>query len=277
MPGIYQRVLGHDPFADSSMPSSSILYPNYPPPGSYSDPMAEGSRAQHALAELPISAGTLSQGASSHIGDSFFNAWGDGKCELMHAAAGPACTMQLGGIIDGQRAGVHGIGAQGLLSLSLGRQYPMPSFQYNASNSDVSFLGPHQSAARSSFHGRERSMYCEPAPPSLSDLPYPITNSKYLKAAQQLLEEVVNVQRALKQKTDRSHASGASKENDASLRSDEMHQNTDESAPTSASEASATGRQEFQSKMAKLLNMLDEVSSSCIGFYVPSEIFSVFN
>ncbi|CAA7404053.1 unnamed protein product [Spirodela intermedia] len=271
MPAIYQRDLGHDPYTDSSLPSSNIVYLNYPSPGSYSDPMAEGSRAQHTLVELAIPTSMLSHEPSSHIGDNFFNAWGDGKCEMMHSVSGPASTMQLGDIVDGQRlshpgSSLHGIGGQGL-SLSLGRQYSTPSFQYNASNSDISFLGPHQSAARNSFHGRERSIYCEPPPPGLSDLPCPITNSKYLKAAQQLLEEVVNVQRALKQMTEKSLPSGASKENDASLRSDEMHQNTDDSAPNSVSEVSATDKQELHNKMTKLLNMLDEVDRRYKQYY----------
>ncbi|CAA6667230.1 unnamed protein product [Spirodela intermedia] len=230
MPAIYQRDLGHDPYTDSSCPAVTLC-----------------SRAQHTLVELAIPTSMLSHEPSSHIGDNFFNAWGDGKCEMMHSVSGPASTMQLGDIVDGQRlshpgSSLHGIGGQGL-SLSLGRQYSTPSFQYNASNSDISFLGPHQSAARNSFHGRERSIYCEPPPPGLSDLPCPITNSKYLKAAQQLLEEVVN------------------------SKSDEMHQNTDDSAPNSVSEVSATDKQELHNKMTKLLNMLDEVDRRYKQYY----------
>lgn len=78
-----------------------------------------------------------------------------------------------------------------------------------------------------------------------------IPNSKYLKAAQQLLDEAVNVRKALKQ----FEAEGNKKNESAQ----EPDQNPQDSSTNPPAEISQSERQEMQSKLIKLLSMLDEV------------------
>jgi hypothetical protein len=90
-----------------------------------------------------------------------------------------------------------------------------------------------------------------------------IRNSKYLKAAQELLDEIVSVWKNIKQnaqkkkvepeKVDGKEADGVSK-SEAS--------NPLESTANAEAEISAAEKQELQNKMAKLLAMLDEVCES---------------
>ncbi|CAI0437899.1 unnamed protein product [Linum tenue] len=83
-----------------------------------------------------------------------------------------------------------------------------------------------------------------------------IPNSKYLKAAQQLLDEVVNVRKALRH---------ADKEGDSGSKNDESLNN-------SASELSHSERQELQNKLTKLLSMLDEVDRRYKQYYHQMQI-----
>lgn len=96
-----------------------------------------------------------------------------------------------------------------------------------------------------------------------------IPNSKYLKAAQQLLDEVVNVKKALKEqqqcKNNRSvkdsskSAEGGTKSGASEPPGTGSSSNLEESSPNSPAELSAAEKQELQNKMTKLLAMLDEV------------------
>lgn len=80
-----------------------------------------------------------------------------------------------------------------------------------------------------------------------------ILSSKYLKAAQQLLDEVVNVGNGIKTETpSKKSSSEATKTLGEGLIGGET--STKRSADLSTAE-----RQEIQMKKAKLLNMLDEV------------------
>ncbi|CAK9152952.1 unnamed protein product [Ilex paraguariensis] len=86
-------------------------------------------------------------------------------------------------------------------------------------------------------------------------------SSKYLKAAQELLDEVVNVGRGVKS-TDQS-AKGAKMQTKTSEESSEVaageRQTGGESGAKRSAELSTADRQEIQMKKAKLVNMLDEV------------------
>ncbi|KAK2660597.1 hypothetical protein Ddye_007130 [Dipteronia dyeriana] len=86
-----------------------------------------------------------------------------------------------------------------------------------------------------------------------------ILKSKYLRAAYQLLDEVVNVRKALKQTNSNKEQSFQGTGADDS--------NTTKSTTNSASELSPTERQDLQNKKAKLLSMLDEVDKRYKQYY----------
>ncbi|GAV60390.1 Homeobox_KN domain-containing protein/POX domain-containing protein [Cephalotus follicularis] len=89
-----------------------------------------------------------------------------------------------------------------------------------------------------------------------------LLNSKYLKAAQQLLDEVINVWKALKQPDSNNHQRSNviglddSKETDGSGRSSEPS----ESITNFSSELSTAERQDLQNRKSKLLTLVDEVN-----------------
>ena len=81
-----------------------------------------------------------------------------------------------------------------------------------------------------------------------------ILNSKYLRVAQELLDEVINVRKALKQPDlDKNINSQPNPSNG-------MSSEPSESVNNPSSEISPTERQDLQNKKTKLLSMLDEVS-----------------
>ncbi|KAK1262914.1 BEL1-like homeodomain protein 7 [Acorus gramineus] len=152
------------------------------------------------------------------------------------------------------------------LSLSLSTQIqasiPVSAFQYRQPSSEASFMGaPHQ-------------MNADSEDKRLGAIP----NSKYLKAAQQLLDEVVNVRKALKQKSDKSQSmnnngSMSGKDSDGGSKGGDgaMGSNAQEST-NSASEISAAERQDLQNKMTKLLSMMDEVDRRYKQYYHQMQI-----
>lgn len=94
-----------------------------------------------------------------------------------------------------------------------------------------------------------------------------IPNSKYLKAAQQLLDEVVNVKKALKEQQCKNRSvKDSSKSVEGGTRSGVSEppgtgssSNLEDSSTNSPVELSAAEKQDLQNKMTKLLAMLDEV------------------
>nr|DAD22297.1 TPA_asm: hypothetical protein HUJ06_023760 [Nelumbo nucifera] len=144
----------------------------------------------------------------------------------------------------------------------------------NAEYLQPDFLGGnHDAMKREGLNNFQCSMgpkliHSDPYPYGMSGLPSTIPNSKYLKAAQQLLDEVVNVRSVLKQ-------SDSNKQQNLGLKgskdtyeeqkggtslpsTDGMPSNPQESSTNSA-EISPAERQDLQNKMTKLLAMLDEV------------------
>lgn len=106
-----------------------------------------------------------------------------------------------------------------------------------------------------------------------------VPNSKYLKAAQQLLDEVVNVRKALKEHNPKNGAMKDSKELHGDPKNGESHHpgsgsstNAQESSSNSASELSAAEKQDLQSKMSKLLAMMDEVDKRYKQYYHQMQI-----
>ncbi|KAF5745744.1 BEL1-like homeodomain protein 6 [Tripterygium wilfordii] len=233
---------------------------------------ASNSTAQHQKI-LPNLGG-------SRMGEHDFNDWRDGRNEMlvMHSLAAPANLLHDGQNLQGQG-----------LSLSLGTQISsgiqMPSIPYRNPNSGFSpFLGRNPSitgeeGSRNASSREENARNAEYMPTGVpggsqdsnkGDLtPYGMSNmartipgSKYLKAAQELLDEVVNVRKALKQpnreKNQSSHEHGdkSTKEGDGDSKN---VASTEESDNLSPSELSHAERQDLQNKLSKLLYMLDEV------------------
>ncbi|KAF5462072.1 hypothetical protein F2P56_018112 [Juglans regia] len=146
----------------------------------------------------------------------------------------------------GVSAGEQNIQCQGLLSLSLGTQMP--------SAIPVASFG---------------NQYPNPG------FANTMLNSKYLKPAQQLLDEVVNVKKALKQHGLNRHQSilgiglDGSKEKDgrSSSWSAKISSDPGESTPNSFCELSPAEQQDLQNRKTKLLSMLDEVDRRYKQYY----------
>ncbi|VVA15398.1 PREDICTED: BEL1 homeodomain [Prunus dulcis] len=95
----------------------------------------------------------------------------------------------------------------------------------------------------------------------MSSIARAIPNNEYFKAAQQLLDEVVNVQKTLKQHDREKNQSTHEHRDDGSKNELESHisSNPQDTASNSQCELSHAEKQELQSKLTKLLFMLDEV------------------
>ncbi|KAL3505332.1 hypothetical protein ACH5RR_035173 [Cinchona calisaya] len=100
-----------------------------------------------------------------------------------------------------------------------------------------------------------------------------IYNSRYLKVAQELLDEVVNVHQALKQsdKCNNFHSSGNGVSEETKLKSDCQSGNLSK-AVMSSNELSPSERNDLQNKMTKLLSMLDEVDRRYKQYYQQTQV-----
>ncbi|KAL3514684.1 hypothetical protein ACH5RR_027401 [Cinchona calisaya] len=100
-----------------------------------------------------------------------------------------------------------------------------------------------------------------------------IYNSKFLKAAQELLDEVVNVRQALKHSDKRHdfHSSGYGVSEEVKLKS-ECQSGIPSRAGMSPDELSPAERNDLQNKMKKLLSMLDEVDRRYKQYYQQMQV-----
>ncbi|XP_043709210.1 BEL1-like homeodomain protein 6 [Telopea speciosissima] len=127
-------------------------------------------------------------------------------------------------------------------------------------------------------------MHSDPSPYGLTGLASTIPSSKYLKAAQQLLEEVVNVRKALKQsefdKHQTFHGFGLKGPKETEVESNDASQLPSTSGISSKPQESGTNsvehspaeRQDMQNKVTKLLSMLDEVDRRYKQYYHQMQI-----
>ncbi|XVF01056.1 hypothetical protein REPUB_Repub04eG0054800 [Reevesia pubescens] len=289
-----------------SYPEAPVLTGNtmtYMNSGSYSDAFVGNSQQQNNCIEIQAVEASdstsqqqeiLSNLGGSRVGEHDFGAWRDGRNDIlvMHPMGGTASILHCGQNLQGQG-----------LSLSLGTQISsgiqMPSIPYrNPSSGFASFLSPNPSltgegGSRNCSSRDEQSRNAEYLPPGfsggnqdsnkgdlsaygMSSISRTIPNSKYLKAAQQLLDEVVNVRRALKQPDGEKNQSSqdnqmkSSKEEDGGSKNVPSHQQ--ESSNNSPNELSHAERQELQSKLTKLLSMLDEVDRRYKQYYHQMQI-----
>ncbi|KAK8518748.1 hypothetical protein V6N12_011993 [Hibiscus sabdariffa] len=221
----------------------------------------------------------LSSLSGSRVAEHDLGAWRDGRNEMLavHPMDGTANILDNGQNLQGQG-----------LSLTLGTQMPsriqMPSIPYRDPNSGfASFLSPNPSLPSRD----EQLINVEYLPMSLplphgfaganqdsntgdlyaygmSSMPRTVPNSKYLKAAQELLNEVVNVPKTVTQ----DNRTKSCKEQDGESKN--VASNQQESSDKN--ELSHAERQELQSKLTKLLSALDEVDRRYKQYYHQMQI-----
>ncbi|WOL11729.1 BEL1-like homeodomain protein 7 [Canna indica] len=300
MSDLCSRDPGHSQFSETN-----LLYHNYSSSIAYSDSLAGNAQSQQKYFQ-PSSisqAATLrsSNAVTSIIEKHAYNQWKDGRNELIFFQSSGASidgakdhlngndpqlnlqrqlSMLNGQNVPSQQSDVPMIHSQGL-SLSLGTQIPAPSLQYQHTNSDISPFLRHQTASGNCGVGTDgncqnKVMHSNNSQYSTPSQASSIINSKYLKAAQGLLDEVVNLQEALKQKSDRSIPSSADapmgKDESAGPKGEGMPPNSKESTINSCSELSSSERQDLQNKVTKLLAMLDEVGRRYKQYYHQMQI-----
>ncbi|XVE48998.1 hypothetical protein DITRI_Ditri01bG0046400 [Diplodiscus trichospermus] len=287
-PMVYLRETMTGSYPEASVfPNNTMMYMNS---GSYSDAFAGNSQQQNNCIEIHAVEASdsasqqqeiLSNLGGSRVGEHDFGAWRDGRNEIlvMHPMGGTDSIIHSGQTLQGQG-----------LSLSLGTQIPsgiqMPSNPFRSPTSGfASFLSPNPSltgegGSKNSSSRDEQSRNAGYLPPGfsgynqdsnkgdlsaygMSSIARTVPNSKYLKAVQQLLDEVVNVRKALKQpdgeknQSTRDNQMKSSKEDDGGSKN--VPSNQQESSNNSPNELSHAEKQELQSKLTKLLSMLDEV------------------
>ncbi|KAL5563077.1 hypothetical protein UlMin_032824 [Ulmus minor] len=289
----------------SVIPSNMMIYMNS---GSYSDQLASNAQQQSDFMGIspmepsdpsPQPQDILSNLGGSRMGEHEYNDWRDGKNEMVvtHSMGGAPSILHGGQNLQGQG-----------LSLSLSTQIPsgmqMPSISFRNPNMGfASFLSPNPSISgeggcrdgsrdeqpRNPDYftpgfpgGVQDSNKGELSPYGMSSVARAVPNSKYLKAAQQLLDEVVNVRKALKQqdseKAQSAHDKAKSpKEGDDGSKNESTpgsggSSNPQESASNSQPELSHAEKQDLQNKLTKLLSMLDEVDRRYKQYYHQMQI-----
>lgn len=292
VPVNYSRELTPGSYSGAAVLPGTMMYMSYSSSsGPYPDTLVGNSQQENTDIGMPpvgVSDSTvlhhefLSNLGGSRIGDHNFTAWRDGRNEMM--------PMQP---VEGDTSDLHGgqnVQGQGL-SLSLSPQIPsgmqISSLQYRNHNPVASsFLTPNTSASEENITFRDdetsqskqsrNTEYMQPdfqgsgsdimkgdvSPYVMSNIARNIPNSKYLKAAQQLLDEVVNMRRSLKQRDSKKDSERVPKEVDGVAKNGASVPSASSNAQDSTSnpiELSSSEKQELQNKMTKLLSMLDEI------------------
>ncbi|KAI3446150.1 hypothetical protein Pfo_002815 [Paulownia fortunei] len=287
-----------------------IMYMNYSSSGPYSDALAGNSQSHSSCMDVrPVASDSstsqqevlLNFGGSRAV-ENHLSTWKDGRHEMlmMHPAGGTSGVLQ----------GAPNLQGQGL-SLSLSTHVPsvlqMSAIQYENGNPDFSsILGPNalipgEDRGRSiSFENedsfqtkqsRDNGYMLSSVPGSNSDAandipPYgmpsiarAIPHSKYLKAAQQLLDQVVNVKKAIKEQNAKKELAKDSTEAEGELANGASDPSaaavssvTPKASGNSPSELSVAEKQELQNKRTKLLSMLDEVDRRYRQYYHQMQI-----
>ncbi|TVU45694.1 hypothetical protein EJB05_05190 [Eragrostis curvula] len=175
---------------------------------------------------------------------------------LIHNDANNSVQIEFGMLNNHNSTSVPSAHGQGL-SLSLNTHILAPSYPYWSVKPDL--LAPH------SYQGddnRIKNMQSEAS--------QAIRNSKYLKAAQELLDEIVSVWKSVKRKEDKGHAEAGKadvKETEGGTNSEGVSSNPQDSGANAAAELSTAEKQELQNKVAKLMAMLDEVDRKYKHYY----------
>ncbi|PUZ42699.1 hypothetical protein GQ55_9G602700 [Panicum hallii var. hallii] len=183
---------------------------------------------------MPFPATIVSEGHVAHGGDGR-----DESASFVNARDGPTSGAEMGLQTQLLMANASAAQHQGL-SLSLGTQgVPVSLYQYRqAGMAAASLLSPGQTTTASR---NAQSIY--------------IQNSKYLKAARELLDEVVNVRDAIKRKGDKNQSKDSGEGKDA----EKSEEKADEHEGNSSAELTPSERQDLQNKVSALMALLDQV------------------
>ncbi|KAL6507773.1 hypothetical protein OROGR_023968 [Orobanche gracilis] len=161
------------------------------------------------------------------------------------------------------------------LSLSLSSQQPPPPPSGYGSFRDERAAPSAVSPARVEDHVRVPAGPASPASGVTNGVQSVLLSSKYLKAAQELLDEVVNVGRGVVKRRPESYRGQLKYVGDTSTAPEvecgDGHSGGECSAKRTA-ELTTTERQEIQMKKAKLVNMLDEVEQRYRQYHYQMQI-----
>ncbi|KAL0917245.1 hypothetical protein M5K25_012293 [Dendrobium thyrsiflorum] len=274
---------------DEIMPS---LYPREPARATYPEIPFQGNMMYfHHSSSAPctVNAQDSSEEAANLVanrfGENMYDAWREGRNEmlLMQTVGGSTNDDSHLSILSGQNFPLSGSTMQGQgLSLSLGTQVSMPTFHYLPATADISFSVPNQPTSLSDGSCKKISMIkhvqVNSSHPSVPYLMSSTLNLNYLKATQELLDEVVNVRKVLIQKRGKNQNLGDSsgftdcKEFDVGSKSNEVPSIPRDDAASSTKELSASEKQEFQNKLTKLMEMVDEVDRKYKQYYHQMQI-----
>lgn len=275
--------------ASPILPGNTIMYMNFPSSSEpYSDAIAGNSHSHSSCMDVPpvtSDSNTSSQEVLLNFGGSRalenqLNTWKDGRNEMlmMHQAGGSSCVLQ----------GAPNLQGQGL-SLSLSTHVPLhvPSIPYQNEGADFSSILGTNAMMHGEDRGRNISFENEDSFPTggnadgasdissygMPSIARTVPNSKYLRAAQELLDEVVNVKKAIKEQNARKELRKDLKEVEGELKdgcSDPCAAAS--SSATPKTDVSAAEKQELQNKLTKLLSMLDEVDRRYRQYYHQMQI-----
>ncbi|XP_062209982.1 BEL1-like homeodomain protein 7 [Phragmites australis] len=203
-----------------------MSFHHYPTSNPYSDSPTGGL--------IPLPATIVQQGHVAHGGDR------DEPAAFVKARDGPTSSAEMGLHTQLLMASASAAQNQGL-SLSLGTQgVPLSLYQYRqAGMAAASLLSPNRSAAVS--RNAQSNIY--------------IQNSKYLKAARELLDEVINVRDAIVRKGDKNQSKDSGERKDA----EKSEEKAGEHEGNSPAELTASERQDLQNKVSALMALLDQV------------------
>lgn len=227
------------------------LYPREPSRAAYPEIPFQGSAMYfHHSSSSPCAMNSHHSSEEAAM----YDAWREeGRNEML-------LMQTVGESTNGHNFSLSGSAMQGQgLSLSLATQVPVPTFHYLPATADISFAAaPNQTAALSGGSCKKSSMMAQIQPnsphPSVPYLMCSTLNLSYLRATRELLDEVVNVRKALVQRKGKSQS-----EVDGGSLSREVPSISKDDSVSSSKELSASERQEFQSKLTKLMEMVDEV------------------
>ncbi|XP_047938419.1 BEL1-like homeodomain protein 7 [Salvia hispanica] len=276
------------PASHSSTPiltGNTIMYMNFPPSSEpFSDAIASSCMDAPPVASNSNASSQevlLNFGGSRAL-ESQLNTWKDRRNEMlmMHQAGGSSsCVLQGGPSMQGQG-----------LSLSLSTHVPLHVPYQNegadfssilGSNAlmqgedrgrNISFENEDNSFAAGFAGGNNGDGASDMSSYGMPSIARAVPNSKYLRAAQELLDEVVNVKKAIKEQNARKELR---REGEGELKdggSDPSFSATPKETGASRVEISAAEKQELQNKLTKLLTMLDEVDRRYRQYYHQMQI-----
>ncbi|XP_055815668.1 BEL1-like homeodomain protein 6 [Solanum dulcamara] len=272
----------------SNAPENMMVFMNYSSSGAYSDMLAGTSQQQHSCIDIPPVGATcsntsqqeiLSNLGGSRMGIQDFSSWRDSRNEMLAGSVfqvaqnvqGQGLSLSLGSSIP-SGIGISHVQCQnpnqgGGFDMSFGDgDNSQPKEQRNAE-----YLPPGYPGSNSEAMKGYNSPYGTPSIAST------IPSSKYLKAAQYLLDEVVSLRKAIKEQNSKKELTKDSRESEGDSKNKTSDPPANEGSnphesKNNQSELSATEKQEVQNKLTKLLSMLDEIDRRYRQYYHQMQI-----